>query len=272
MVGGGPVYLDRDQLFFQICLPARARPAGPLPGAAHAARAGRDGLSCRRRARRSSTTSSRSASATARSADTAPARSRTPWCVCGNLIERFDHERATRVLALADPAQRDQTLALMRRFVAATPVDPAAFRAALVDAYAARLGLAPVPGGLSETERTGARRTSTRSLPARAGWPDPAGPLRPAAGPSVPARSRCAPGYGLSARRTKAPAWRPPWWGARSSRCSSQDQRPERVVPPGRSRPSRGCPFDSVGEVLAGFGEPGRRLAAAFDRPRSGRL
>src|ERR1039458_2970626 len=27
MVGGGPVYLDAGQLFFQICLPARAVPA-----------------------------------------------------------------------------------------------------------------------------------------------------------------------------------------------------------------------------------------------------
>ena len=40
--------------------------------------------------------------------------------LCGNLIERFDYERAARVLAMADPAQRDQTLVLMRRFVAAT--------------------------------------------------------------------------------------------------------------------------------------------------------
>jgi lipoate-protein ligase A len=72
--------------------------------------------------------------------------------VCGNLIERFDHERAARVLALAGPAHREQTLQLMRRFVAATPVDAAGFQAALVHAYAEALGLRPVPGALSPDE------------------------------------------------------------------------------------------------------------------------
>jgi lipoate-protein ligase A len=106
--------------------------------------------------------------------------------VCGNLIERFDHERAARVLALAGPAHREQTLHLMRRFVAATPVDAARFQAALVHAYAEALGLRPVPGALSPDEaRTvvelDARFTSEAWL---------AGPVRPqpAAGSERPPR------------------------------------------------------------------------------------
>jgi lipoate-protein ligase A len=41
----------------------------------------------------------------------------------------------------------------MERYVAATPVDPDAFRSAAITAYGDALGLEPVAGGLSPYER-----------------------------------------------------------------------------------------------------------------------
>ena len=52
MVGGGPVYLDADQLFFQICLPARAVPAASRQALRVLLEPGGDRLSCGRRAGR----------------------------------------------------------------------------------------------------------------------------------------------------------------------------------------------------------------------------
>ena len=157
MVGGGPVYLDADQLFFQICLPARAVPAARWQAL--------------RMLLEPAVTAFRAVGVPAVLDDDleicvgerkicghGAGQIEDAVVVCGNLIERFDHERAARVLALADPAQRDQTLALMRRFVAATPVDPAAFQAAMISAYAAALGLDAVPGELTGDRAHGARR------------------------------------------------------------------------------------------------------------------
>src|SRR6185436_20006003 len=72
--------------------------------------------------------------------------------VVGNLIERFDHTAAARVLALPEEV-RAEVIRLMERYVLATPADPAAFRAAAIAAYGEALGLEPVPGGLSPSER-----------------------------------------------------------------------------------------------------------------------
>jgi lipoate-protein ligase A len=185
MVGGGTVYLDEDQLFFQISLPVQAVPAarwqalrnllGPAVTAFRAV-----GVPAELDADLEICVGDRKVCGHgAGQIDNAVV-------VCGNLIERFDHERAARVLALAGPAHREQTLHLMRRFVAATPVDAAGFQAALVHAYAEALGLRPVPGALSPDEaRTvvelDARFTSEAWL---------AGPVRPqpAAGSERPPR------------------------------------------------------------------------------------
>jgi hypothetical protein len=72
--------------------------------------------------------------------------------VVGNLIERFDHDAAARVLALP-PDARAEAARLMRRFVAATPVDAATFQSAAVAAYGEALGLEPVPGTMTGDER-----------------------------------------------------------------------------------------------------------------------
>jgi lipoate-protein ligase A len=182
--------------------------------------------------------------------------------VCGNLIERFDHERAARVLAMADRAQRDQTLALMRRFVAATPVDPAAFQAAMILAYAAALRLTAVPGVL-----TGAERATVSDLDERFSsdvWL--AGPARPAPAPGAGSRARQVKVrsgvWTLSAACDGAQVAASVVRGTveqvrlRAVGLNGSTQQVERAL--------TGIPLHSVAHVLAGFGDSGRRLAAAF--------
>jgi lipoate---protein ligase len=151
MVGGGPVYLDNRQLLFQICLPVRKvspSRAGALrtllaPVVAAFRDVGvqasldDDGEICVGDQKVCGHGAGQIAAAVV---------------VCGNLIEAFDHERATAVLALPDPVQRAETLRLMRRYVTATPADPDAFQARLTSAYAGALGLRAEPGELSGPE------------------------------------------------------------------------------------------------------------------------
>ena len=216
MVGGGPVYLDADQLLFQICLPARAVPAARWQAL--------------RMLLEPAVTSFREVAVPAALDDDleicvgdrkicghGAGQIEQAVVVCGNLIERFDHERATRVLALADPAQADQTLALMRRFVAATPVAPEAFQAAMISAYAAALGLGAVAGELTGSARRLA--TLTKGSPATRGWPDRAGPFRQPVPDRVFAGSRCGPGCGRSRRPAPGHRSQPAWSGERSTRC-----------------------------------------------------
>ena len=153
MVGGGPVYLDDGQLFFQICLPAGMVPASRL-----------DAL---RALLAPAVTAFRATGADARLDENleiclgdrkicghGAGQIEDAIVVCGNLIERFDHERATRILALADQAQRAETLRLMRRYVAATPVEAATFKSAMSRAYADALGMTPGPGAVTAAERS----------------------------------------------------------------------------------------------------------------------
>jgi len=261
MVGGGAVYLDTDQLLFQICLPARALPAarrqalGMLLEPAVSAFRGvgvpavldedleicvGDRKICGHGA----------------------GQIEDAVVACGNLIERFDHERATRVLALADPLQREQTLALMRRFVAATPVDPAAFQIAMISAYTSSLGLVAVPGKLSGTERR-----TLADLDERFGedsWLE---------GPVNPLRAGSA---GSLARQVKVRAgvWT---FGAQYNgvRVAASVVRGKleqvHLYDPALNGATReveravsGIPLHAVAQVLAAFGEPGHRLATAI--------
>jgi lipoate-protein ligase A len=150
MIGGGPVYLDPDQLFFQITVPASAGPGG-----AHAMRrllepavaAYRDlGLDATFDDRGDITVEDAKISGIGggRISDAAVA--------VGNLIERFDHEAATRILALDDLRARDETVRLMRRHVVPTRIDPEAFMSALVRRFAEALALTPREGRLSARE------------------------------------------------------------------------------------------------------------------------
>lgn len=256
MVGGGPVYLDSHQLFFQICLPAAAVPASraqalrallaPAVAAFRAAGVDAaldgDGEICAGEAKISGHGAGQIEDAVV---------------VCGNLIERFDHERATAILAL-DNEQRAQTLDLMRRHVAATPVDPGLFQAALVGAYGRALGLAPVSGALTDCELAHLARLDVQF----AGEEWLAGPARP----PLPDRPRQV--------KVRAGVW--------TFASSHHDARVVASVVRGSIRRVRlavpglngatqaaqqalaGIPLAAAPGVLAGFGEPGRKLAVAF--------
>ena len=261
MVGGGSVYLDADQLFFQICLPARAVPAARY----HALRMLLE----------PAVTAFRVVGVPAALDDDleicvgdrkicghGAGQIEDAVVVCGNLIERFDHKRAARVLALPDPAQRDQTLALMRRFVAATPVDPAAFQAAMISAYAAALGLSAVPGKLTGTERSAVADLDEKF--SSDSWL--VGPAHPVAAVRAGPRARQvkvrAGVWTLAAAYDGAQVAASVVRGTvdrvrlRDGELNGSIHQAERAL--------IGIPLHSVAQVLAGFGDPGRRLAAAF--------
>ncbi len=271
MVGGGPVYLDAGQLFFQICLPARAVSPSRL-GALRALL-------------EPAVTAFRAAGVAAELDDDleiclgdrkicghGAGQIKDAVVVCGNLIERFDHEQATRVLALGDPALRAETLRLMRRYVAATPADAGTFQAAMVSAYASALALRAVPGDLTDGEQATVARLDDRFT--SSDWlAGPARPLRritrqgPQAGVAQGARPdrqvKVRAGVwtfaaGTSGARVVASVVRGTVARARldAAGLNGQTRAAERAL--------AGVPLGSVADVLARFGDPGRRLAVAF--------
>jgi lipoate-protein ligase A len=151
MVGGGVVYLDEHQQFFQICLPVavvpRSRAAAlrrllePAVAAFQAV-----GVPAELDAEGEIVVGE------AKICGHGAAQIDDAVVVVGNLIERFDHTAAARVLAVPDEVRAEVTR-LMERYVAPTPVDSATFRAAAIEAYGDALGLEPVAGGLSAYER-----------------------------------------------------------------------------------------------------------------------
>jgi lipoate-protein ligase A len=177
MVGGGPVYLDADQLFFQITLPVAAT------------RGRRDRVLAALLAPAVTALRSLGVAAdldshgeicvgAAKVCGHGAGQLRDGVVVVGNLITAFDHERATRILAL-DDAGRSEVLALMRRHVAATQVDPRDWQAAMVAAYARHFGeparpAQPTPAELAEAAQLDLRLADPEFV---------AGPERPAPSP-----------------------------------------------------------------------------------------
>lgn len=156
MVGGGPVYLDADQLFFQITLPARSvtgsreRALAALLGpAVEALRS----VGVEAELDTFGEISVRGAKVCGHGAG----QLRDGVVVVGNLITAFDHERATRVLAL-DRRTRIEVHELMRRHVAATAVDPVAWQRSMVTAYARHFDRDPEPGEPTAPELAEAER------------------------------------------------------------------------------------------------------------------
>ncbi len=259
MVGGGPVYLDDRQLFFQICVPASAvspsrasalrwllEPAvAAFRAAGIAARLDDDGEICM---------------GDQKICGHGAGQIEDAVVVCGNLIEAFDHECATSVLALPDPVQRAETLRLMRRYVTATPASPAVFCASLADAYASALGLRAGPGVLSRAELASAADLDDRFSTAE--WL--AGPGR-ASRPGRQGRQvKIRAGIWTFAAQTGS--------GARVM-ASVVKGRLDRVAltAPGLNGQARlaeralaGAPVSAAADVLSRFGGPGRELAAAL--------
>jgi lipoate---protein ligase len=144
-IGGGPVYCDSDQLFFQVTLPARSAPASVellykeiLEPAAHALRT--LGLDARLECVNEIVVEDRKLSGTG------AGRIGAAVTVVGNVIFRFPHERMARVLALPHGA-RAEFLRLMRRYVSSLEVEGLAnvtveaATAALIDAFAEAFGV-----------------------------------------------------------------------------------------------------------------------------------
>lgn len=152
MVGGGPVYLDDGQLFFQITVPAASLP--PMrttalrlllePAVAAFRAAGVDAALDE---------AGEIVVGDRKVCGHGAGQIGDAVVVVGNLIQRFDHEAASAVLRAPTAEARAEVRRQMERFVSATPVDPAAFQAAAVDAYAAALGRSPVAGSLTAVER-----------------------------------------------------------------------------------------------------------------------
>ncbi len=150
-VGGGPVYLDDGQLFFQITIQATDAPpvrsiavntllepaisAFRTVGIEAGIDAGGDIV----------VGDTKICGHGAGQIDQAV-------IVVGNLITRFDHAAAAATLSSPTDHCRAELERLMRRYIAPTPTDPAAFRDAAVHAYGKAIGLDQAPGELTEAE------------------------------------------------------------------------------------------------------------------------
>lgn len=156
MVGGGPVYLDDRQLCFQLSLPAPMVPASraqalrwwlePVVDAFRAA-----GLPASLDPELEVVVEDRKV------CGHGAAQMGDAVVIVGNLIERFDHRSAASVLSAPDPADADEALRLMRRFVAwdhgGPTIDTPKFIEAVTDGFGRVLGLDPRSGILSAEER-----------------------------------------------------------------------------------------------------------------------
>ena len=165
MVGGGPVYVDGEQLCFQVSVPARLVPAArpkamrrllepAVEAFVHAGVDARLGTDCE------ITVGDRKV------CGHGAAQIGSAVVVVGNLIERFDHDAATSILAIPGAEERREVNRLMRRYVAwdgADPaVDPSRFQTAAVEAYSDAFGLCAEAGGLSPAEYGHLRRLDVR--------------------------------------------------------------------------------------------------------------
>jgi lipoate-protein ligase A len=157
MVGGGPVYLDADQLFFQVSLPAADVPARRdraladllAPAAAALRRCGVDARL---------DPSGEISVGPAKVCGHGAGQLEDMVVVVGNLILEFDHDRAAEVLRTSSPATTAEVARLMRRYVHPTPVDPDEWREAMVAEYSAALGATVRAGRMRADERDEQRR------------------------------------------------------------------------------------------------------------------
>lgn len=154
MAGGGPVYVDEHQLLFQLVVPSRALPASRaealrrvLAWAVPAFRAA--GLDAELDDKGEISVGERKV------CGHGAFQVGDAVAVVGNLLGRFDHHRATRILALPHRAARDRVEQLMRRYVGsdAPVVDAEAFKDAAVASFAAGLELEALPARLVAEER-----------------------------------------------------------------------------------------------------------------------
>lgn len=151
MVGGGPVYLDDGQLFFQITLPLDMVPAvraqavrSLLAPAVEAFRA--VGIDA------SIEPAGDVVVGDQKICGHGAGQIEQAVVVVGNLITHFDHAAAARIVKTPDEEARAEFEALMRRYVTPTPADSEAFTSAATGAYGSALGLSPEMAVLSAYE------------------------------------------------------------------------------------------------------------------------
>jgi lipoate-protein ligase A len=258
MVGGGVVYLDEHQQFFQICLPVKDVP--------------RSREQALRRLLAPAVEAFRAVGVPAELDDDleivvgeakicghGAAQIDDAVVVVGNLIERFDHTAAARVLALPDEV-RVEVVRLMERFVAATPADSAAFRTAAVDAYGEALGLEPKGGWITTYERDRLLEIDGRFL--SQAWLR--GPERP--DPKCAQVKVRAGVFVVSTEYERSRAMASVVGGRiERARVSDPELNGDRAAVEDRLA---GLALTDVAGALDGFGAPGRRLAAAFAKAR----
>lgn len=174
MVGGGPVWLDDGQLFFQITVPV----ASVSPFRAQALRDLLAPAVSAFRAVGVEATLDEGLEIVVgdrKICGHGAGQIEEAVVVCGNLIQRFDHTAATTALALPSAELREDVERLMRRYVQATPVEATDFQAEAATAYAAAVGAPAEPGELTDVERS--RLTELDARFTSEAWRD--GPPRP---------------------------------------------------------------------------------------------
>lgn len=252
MVGGGPVYLDDGQLFFQITVPAsslppvRARALRLLlaPAVAAFRACGVDAVL---------DDAGEIVVGDRKVCGHGAGQIGEAVVVVGNVIERFDHEAATAVLHAPSAVARAEVLRMMRRYVAPTVIDAAAFRDKAVHAYGSALGRSPRWGVLTPVEQERLDELDRRFVdPAWVRGHDRPGPkhwqVKIRAGVSVLAVDD----------------------GTRTIVASMVDGRIDRAVVSGPDPDGRapalgdalvGRSVDDLGDALASFGPDGHRVA-----------
>ena len=166
-IGGGPVYLDPDQLFFQLTLPAAQAPHRVdhlyqrfLEPAVTALK--RLGIAAHRNGLNDLAVGKRKISGTG------AGQIGDGVTVVGNILFRFPHERMAQILAMPSEGMREECLRLMRRHVTSmaledrAKVGEAEAKKALVEAYGEALEMLPEREEVSATEEASIRRWEER--------------------------------------------------------------------------------------------------------------
>ena len=263
MVGGGAVYCDEGQLFFQITVPAADLPAARgdalnhllTPALAAFAAAG---LPAHLDASGEIVVGDRKV------CGHGAGQIGRAVVVVGNLIERFDHDAAAALMRTPSDEAAREALALMRRYVGpeeASPIDPDAFATAAVRSYAEALGRQAAEGRLTTGEEAALESWDRRLCSAE--WRE---------GPS----HRMASAYQLKVRS-----------GVFVVAAEHDGARVDATVVDGRvaavrledpalagaaaaGRALLGRPLSEVPRVLAGLGGAGQRLSVAFEAASGG--
>ncbi len=170
-IGGGPVYLDADQLFFQVTLGAERAPARVdrlyeqcLEPAVAAFRA--LGLAARRDGLNDIAVGEQPAAR--KISGTGAGRIGDGVTVVGNVLFRFPHRRMVEILALPGDSLRRECLRLMRRHVsslATEGLDAVSFgqvREALTETYGRAFGGPCVEDSLTPDEEAAVRQWEGR--------------------------------------------------------------------------------------------------------------